>query len=204
MTRNILIVIILLSLIACKQPPVKTVGYIYSIDSLRSSKNLLFQDPASSPLTEQQRLSFNGLNYFPIDSNYRVEASLSVYETMDTFEMPTSTDRLPKYIRYGMLSFRVNDKGAALEVYKNVEAMKKPGHENDIFIPFKDLTCGTESYGGGRFLDMEAEGPGMLTLDFNRAYNPYCAYNPNWSCPLPPPINSLNLEIRAGEKAFEH
>jgi uncharacterized protein len=202
-------VLLLLSLVilsSCKQPEMRTIiqdPYYTQINSLRKAKDLEFKG-SDSPLEPEMIAGFKGLKYYPIDTAYRVKASLIQFEVMDTFEMPTTTERKPKYLRFGMVNFVLKDHAYFLEVYKNVEYMNKAGHENDLFIPFRDETSAKESYGGGRYLDIKASGPQYLTLDFNLAYNPYCAYNHKYSCPIPPDVNYLKTEVRAGEMTFDY
>jgi uncharacterized protein (DUF1684 family) len=116
--------------------------------------------------------------------------------------MKTTTDRLPEYSLYGSVAFRHKGKDYKLNVYQNIELVKKPGYEKHLFIPFNDETNGNETYGGGRFLDVYENGEQKLLIDFNKAYNPYCAYNHKYSCPIPPESNNLNLKIKAGEKKW--
>lgn len=117
--------------------------------------------------------------------------------------MKTTTSRLPIYKEYGKLHFKLNNKSFTLHVYQNEDLVKKKGYEDYLFIPFTDLTSGEESYGGGRYLDMRI---GDLTnpyIDFNLSYNPYCAYNSKYSCPIPPKENFINFRIEAGVKDFK-
>ena len=114
--------------------------------------------------------------------------------------MKTSTDRKPKYRVYGVLKFQMNKKNLQLFVYQNLDLMKRPGYEDYLFLPFSDLTNGKESYIGGRYLDMRIPKTEKVTIDFNKAYNPYCAYNKEFSCPIVPVQNNIPLAIMAGEK----
>src|SRR5690606_21025371 len=118
------------------------------------------------------------------------------------FEMPTTTERKPKYKKYGELTFVLLADTLKLSIYQNIGLITKPGYENYLFLPFKDLTNGKESYGGGRYLDLRIPQDSTLVLNFNLAYNPYCAYNHHYSCPIPPYENHLNVEIPVGVKAF--
>jgi uncharacterized protein (DUF1684 family) len=116
--------------------------------------------------------------------------------------MKTSTARLPEYIKYGELHFVIAGRKCKLNVYQNVELSKKPGYEDYLFLPFSDLTCGKESYIGGRYIDMRFPKYDTVLIDFNTAYNPYCAYNHKYSCPIVPLENDLAIEILAGVKKF--
>jgi uncharacterized protein (DUF1684 family) len=116
--------------------------------------------------------------------------------------MKTSTARLPEYIKYGELHFVLDGKECHLNVYQNIDLIKKPGFEDYLFLPFSDLTSGKESYIGGRYIDLTIPKSSTMILDFNTAYNPYCAYNHIYSCPLVPLENDLNVAIEAGVKKF--
>ena len=116
--------------------------------------------------------------------------------------MPTSTDRTPIYRRYGYVDFLIDSISLKLTVYQNIDLLKRDRKKfkNYLFIPFKDKTTRNETYGGGRFLDFEIPENENASLDFNLAYNPYCAYSHRYSCPIPPEENTLQIEIKAGEK----
>ena len=114
--------------------------------------------------------------------------------------MPTSTERKAIYRRYGYLEFTFEDQLYRLTVYQNVASKRKTTYEGDLFIPFRDATSSNETYGGGRYLDLKIPSSSNVIIDFNLAYNPYCAYSPRYSCPIPPEENTLPIPIRAGEK----
>jgi uncharacterized protein len=116
--------------------------------------------------------------------------------------MKTTTSRTPLYVKYGELYFTIDGKNLKLNVYKNLDLSKKLGYEDYLFLPFSDLTCGKESYIGGRYVDMKVQKGKTWIIDFNKAYNPYCAYNYEYSCPIVPLENDLDVEILAGVKKF--
>ncbi len=116
--------------------------------------------------------------------------------------MKTSTKRLPKYIKYGELEFVLEGKTFKLNLYQNIDLIKKEGYADYLFLPFSDLTCGKESYIGGRYIDLRIPKGKTITIDFNKAYNPYCAYNHQFSCPIVPLENDLAIEVLAGVKKF--
>ncbi len=116
--------------------------------------------------------------------------------------MKTTGTRLPEYVKYGELIFLLNENEFKLNLYQNVELIKKEGYADYLFLPFSDLTCGKESYLGGRYIDMRIPKGDKVTIDFNKAYNPYCAYNHKYSCPIVPLDNDLEIEILAGVKKF--
>lgn len=118
------------------------------------------------------------------------------------FEMKTSTSRKPKYIRYGTVFFTIDGVAMQLNVYQDVELSKSDKYKNHLFLPFSDLTCGKDSYIGGRYIDLEIPKGNTIEIDFNQSYNPYCAYNHKYSCPIVPLENDLNIAIKAGVKTF--
>ena len=119
------------------------------------------------------------------------------------FLMPTTTERLPEYVKYGEAHFKINGKQLKLNLYKSTKPYSEPGYEDYLFLPFTDLTSGDGSYGGGRFLDARIPEGNTILLDFNKAYNPYCAYNSMYSCPIPPKENDLDIRIEAGVKDYK-
>ena len=145
------------------------------------------------------------MDFFDIDKNYLVEASLELTPNAPIFEMQTTTVRLPLYKKYGIARFTLNGKKCELSVYQSLDLMTSLDYANYLFLPFNDNTNGKTSYGGGRFIDLEIPEAGSKTIviDFNKSYNPYCAYNHKYSCPIPPSENNLNVEISAGVKAYK-
>jgi uncharacterized protein len=131
---------------------------------------------------------------------YRVEAKLYRDTTSDPFEMKTSTTRKPKYRKYGSLVFLLLNKEFQLPVYQNIELLKDSVYADYLFLPFTDLTNGDSTYGGGRYLDLKIPEANSLIIDFNQCYQPYCAYNHKYSCPIPPIENHMNIEVLAGVK----
>lgn len=182
--------------------------YIDQITTARFAKDRYFADSTSSPLKKTEIFAFKGLNYFDINLRYKFHSTLSVDTSEAPFHMPTSTERLPLYRKYGVISFSINEMDYTLTAYQNMDILEKNPEYRSLFIPFKDLTNPVETYGGGRYLDIEIPENDSVILDFNNAYNPYCAYNERWSCPLPPFENHLKVRIEAGEKnyktSFEH
>lgn len=183
-------------------------SYAKRIEAERAQTDSIFRVPNKSPLDSENVSKFSGLEYFPLDSSFRVTAKLYRNKKRPKFEMPTSTDRLPVYRRHGKLIFQLSNTQCTLQVYQNVRLSKKDGYQDYLFVPFTDLTSGAESYGGGRYLDLRLN-PKLkeveIIIDFNLAYNPYCAYGSRWSCPIPPKENDLPVRVEAGVRAFgEH
>lgn len=164
--------------------------------------NLDYADKEKSPLTKEDLKNFKSLDFFPISDKYIVEATFVRTKKEKVFKMKTSTDRLPEYVKYGELSFTIDGVACKLNVYQNIELIKKPGFDDYLFLPFSDLTSGKESYIGGRYVDLRIQKGKLWTIDFNKAYNPYCAYNHKYSCPIVPLENDLNVEILSGVKKF--
>ena len=176
--------------------------YQKEISLFREEMNNRFSDPAISPLIGEDIIYFTGLDFFPVSPDYRVEALFVMNPDPEVFEMETTTSRRPLYVKYGEAYFNIGGRDLILEVYRSATDGKDPAPQH-LFLPFKDLTNGLETYGGGRFLDLEAPAGETIIIDFNKAYNPYCAYNHKYSCPVPPAVNHLNIEIPAGEKKFQ-
>lgn len=180
----------------------------YSVHSQETSKefqdnlNYDYADKEKSPLIKEDLKSFKTLDFYPINEKFIVNAKFVRTKKEKVFKMKTSTDRLPEYRKYGELTFSINEVDYKLNVYQNIDLIKKPSYEDYLFLPFSDLTCGKESYIGGRYIDMRIQKGSNWKIDFNKAYNPYCAYNHVYSCPIVPLENDLNIEIVAGVKKF--
>jgi len=139
------------------------------------------------------------ISYFDYNNDFVIHAVFTKSKGKK-FKMPTSTDRAPIYRRYGYVDFIFNTDSVHLEVYQNIALSKQEKYKNYLFLPFKDATSSNETYGGGRYLDLEIPKNEELIIDFNTAYNPYCAYSYRYSCPIPPKVNHLIIAIKAGEK----
>lgn len=165
------------------------------LEQFRAQKDAFFKTHPQSPLTAEQQANFTGLRYFPENPELRLVLLLEEFTDQDTIVMQTSSGDARAYIRYGRLRFTVDGQDVALTLYADVDS-------GGFFLPFVDALRGRETYGAGRYLDPEPIADGQFLIDFNLAYNPYCAYNDDWSCPLTPVENWLNVPIRAGEKLF--
>ncbi len=173
------------------------------IKKFQEELNQEYKDPSKSPLTEEDFSSFNGLEFYPINLKFRVKAQWVPFDPPEYFNMATTTDRSPLYAKYGRLHFKIDGKAYQLVAYQSQDLKRMPQYKDYLFIPFIDETCGVESYGGGRYIEFHIPDGEEVILDFNQAYNPYCCYKASYSCPIPPEENYLELEIRAGVKAFE-
>jgi uncharacterized protein (DUF1684 family) len=202
LTILLIVTNIVSSLAAQEMKKIANKIYMDSILEVRRDKNTEFMSDKDSPLADEDKMIFIGLSYFPANPQYRVTATLTRYDTPFHFNMKTTTDRLPEYAVFGKAEFKIRGKKMSLNVYQNVELLKKPGYDKYLFIPFSDATNGNETYKGGRFLDAEIPEGSTMVIDFNLAYNPYCAYNHKYSCPIPPEENRLPIKIEAGEKKW--
>jgi uncharacterized protein (DUF1684 family) len=167
------------------------------VEEFRAEKDAFFRDDPHSPFTPGQRASFEGLSYFPENGSLRIRGALET-EGVDREEriLMQTTGGQQEYRRAGIVRFEVDGEPAQVTLYSSRDA-------HDLFLPFRDAMSGKETYGAGRYLDVEpATADGRVVVDLNLAYNPFCAYNPEWSCPIPPGENRLAVPIRAGEKSF--
>jgi uncharacterized protein (DUF1684 family) len=181
-----------------------TSDYNSMIEKYRTGRNIKMLYTEGTPLTPEQQASFKGLKYFEPDVKYRVGGILKKARKLEVILMKTSTDRVPAYERYGEVTFELDGKELKLAVYRNKKMLDLSQDTNMLFIPFRDMTSGSETYGGGRYIDCEIPVAGdIIDLDFNKAYNPYCAYNHKYSCVIPPEENRLPVKIKAGEKVYE-
>jgi uncharacterized protein (DUF1684 family) len=166
------------------------------LTEFRKAKGDFMARDHDSPLTDDQRAAFSGLSYFGENPDLRFELDVREFDTRDVVEMQTSTGDVASYLRWGKIAFDVEGQPAELTLYREP-------HSGEVFLPFADATSGTETYGSGRYLDTHELPNGKVLVDFNYTYNPYCAYNEQWSCPLTPFENRLLVPIRAGEKSFK-
>jgi uncharacterized protein (DUF1684 family) len=162
-----------------------------------------YADAKESPLTAEDRAVFTGLDFYPVSTDYCVEARFVRTPDEKPFLMPTTSDRRPRYVKFGEVHFTLQGKQCKLDVFQSLDMVKIEKYKDDLFLPFTDLTSGNGSYGGGRYIDLKQPGGDTIVIDFNTAYNPYCAYNPNYSCPIPPPQNDMEVEVKAGVKEFK-
>ncbi|HEU5289843.1 MAG TPA: DUF1684 domain-containing protein [Cyclobacteriaceae bacterium] len=175
-------------------------AYVASIQKLREEKDNTMRSGADSPFANDSLNSFKGLNYFPIDAAYRIQATLTPIENKKAITLPTSDEKQKSYLEYAYAEFEMQGQRNKLLI---LEIMDMGPYRGTLFLAFADKTSAVETYGAGRYLDIKkVPGSTSITLDFNEAYNPYCAYNDNYSCPFPPPENILDIRIEAGEKIY--
>ncbi|MFH6968100.1 DUF1684 domain-containing protein [Flavobacterium sp. FlaQc-28] len=175
-----------------------------SVDTEKFQKqiNSEYADAKTSPLMAEDLKTFKALDFYPINEKYFVNARFEKAENEKVFEMKTTGTRTPKYVKYGTIYFTIDGIEMQLNVYRNIELSKQEKYKDHLFLPFSDLTCGKESYIGGRYIDLKIPKGNTIAIDFNQAYNPYCAYNHKYSCPIVPLENDLKIEIKAGVKTF--
>jgi uncharacterized protein len=166
-----------------------------SLQIARVEKDHFFARHEQSPLTTVQKRNFSGLPYFPEDASLRLEVEIDIFQKLEVVNIQTTKGDLQAYQRYGRFKFTVEGETAQLTIFKS---------EHGYFLPFIDTLAGKETYPAGRYLEPEKLPGGKFLVDFNEAYNPYCAYNEQWSCPITPAENRLKVAIRAGERIFNH
>jgi uncharacterized protein (DUF1684 family) len=163
------------------------------LTDFRQQKDDFFRESPQSPFTPEQQAEFHGLSYFPENPDLDLQVTVTPFDEPETIQMQTTTGDVQTYHKYGRFEIEVNGQTAALTVYHN---------QHGYFLPFVDSLRGQETYGAGRYLEPEPLGGDLFQVDFNLAYNPYCAYSDAWSCPITPVENRLSVPIRAGEKIY--
>ena len=166
-----------------------------NLEIYRQQKDRFFKNDPNSPLETEQQESFEGLAYFAASPDLNLVLDAEEFEEQEQITMQTSTGDLRDYLRWGRIRFEVEGDSAELTLYMALGG--------GFFLPFKDTTSGKETYGAGRYLEVEPQADGRFLVDFNMTYNPYCAYSERWSCPIPPQENHLKVAVRAGEKSFK-
>ncbi|HAH35194.1 MAG TPA: DUF1684 domain-containing protein [Algoriphagus sp.] len=202
-TNHILLILVSLVVIAAvaymltsaESPEV----YQEKIEAERERQYKFIRFNVESPLTEEQKRDFKELNFYPIDPNYKVKARLIPVENRKVREVPMTDGSVERYIEHSYAEFELGGKTNRLLLLQSVSESDM----RNFFLAFADETSGRETYGGGRYINARQDGKNSITIDFNLAYNPYCAYNPDYACPLPPKENILNISIQAGEKNYK-
>jgi len=166
----------------------------------QKAQNAIFKDATRSPLTKTDLEQFEGLDFFPFDSAYNVKAVLERTPNSEWFKMKTTTEDVTEERVYGILKFHLKGQPYKLNVYQSKEPVE--GFQDYLFLPFLDNTNGESTYGGGRYIDLEIPERDNIQIDFNKAYNPYCAYNEKYSCPIVPRVNYLDIKVEAGLKKY--
>lgn len=199
MTIKIFLAILSFPFLAAAQNKDST--FLASNFNFRIELNKEFGDSLDSPLKEVDRLKFRHLDFFSLNSDYCVMAKIERIDTTKAFAMATTTGRKAIYQKCALLRFQLDGQEQQLFVYQSHRLKLIEGYEDYLFLPFSDESNGVESYGGGRFIDLHIVKGDSVLIDFNKAYNPYCAYNDKYSCPIPPKENHLKIKVLAGVKA---
>ena len=194
--------LIVLAFAGCSKSPTENRASSALPDSVlqeRSAKDEAFKSGKESPIPEEGKPDFRGLAYYPVNPGLRFSATLHRYPGPKQVRLGTNTGEIRRGLRYGYFEFPVEGQTCRLQVYRLDDGL---GGGASLFMPFRDATSGQETYASGRYIDLKENTSGVYDLDFNRAYNPYCAYNSKFSCPVPPIENVLKVPIRAGEKNY--
>jgi len=201
--KIILLILLAISCIANAQTNIEK--YIQESILAQQELNDEYANPEKTPLLPGDFESFDGLEFFPINTDLIFEVTIVRTPQAIPFMMKRTKDEV-KYVKYGNVIFEYAGEKHTLSVYQNLDLIARyPEYGNYLFLPFSDMTNGETTYGGGRYLDLEIPEKGTaLILNFNKAYNPLCAYNKKYSCPITPPENDLGFKVEAGVKKFDH
>jgi uncharacterized protein (DUF1684 family) len=192
-----LLVVVALTAAACSSGPSGDDGdFVKKLEAYRADKDRMMRDDPSSPIPADKKNVLLPLRYYPPDPSFSTAASLKLADQRPVFEMPTSTGAIRRMQRVGVLEF--THKGQPMSLGAFVEEGTQ--QIDELFVPFADQTTGKETYEAGRYLQIEPTATNLYEVDFNKAFNPYCAYNKSYECPFPPPSNRLKVAITAGEK----
>lgn len=177
------------------------ITYAVQIAEHRQHYKHEFIEDKRSPLKAEDTAN---LRFFPPDKRYKVKAKVILTPDAESFDMPTVSGKTKKYRQYAWLTFSINDTAVRLQVFQSLKLIEDPKYKDHLFVPFTDGTTYTETYGGGRYLDLSLHDiqNGFIELDFNKCYNPWCAYASGYSCPIPPKENRMQVSIRAGETNY--
>jgi uncharacterized protein (DUF1684 family) len=195
--KNVFCFLLLLPLGYC------AIGQTYA-DSIAQYRKQYIADLLADKRSPIKPSQVNGINFFKADRSYCVWGAFKETPGSVPFMIDTHSAKKKPFREYGTVTFVIHDSTMTLHIYQSIDLVKVEGHQDDLFIPFNDMTNYDATYGGGRYLDLSIKDikDGMLLLDFNKCYNPYCAYADGYSCPIPPVENRLPIEISAGERMF--
>ncbi|WP_447636783.1 DUF1684 domain-containing protein [Flavobacterium microcysteis] len=174
-----------------------------AVIAFQKELNAEYADSVKSPLLKKDLKTFKALDFYPINEKFFVNAKFIRTPDEKPFEMATTTTRKPMYVKYGEAHFSIDGKKFKVNLYQSLDLKKIEEYKDALFLPFTDLTSGVDSYGGGKYIDLKIPQGDTIAIDFNTAYNPYCAYNHKYSCPIPPQENDLAIEIKAGVKKIK-
>lgn len=176
-------------------------SFSQQIASHREKYKSDFVSSEHAPLKEPD---LKHLQFYKADSTYKIVGNVFVLGNQKSFNMPTYDGTSKEFTKYALVSFKLHGKTHVLTLYRNVALLTNPLYKDLLFLPFTDQTNNKETYGGGRYIDLNTNSinEAKIVIDFNKAYNPYCAYSDGYRCPIPPEENDLGLEIKAGEKKY--
>lgn len=198
--KNSVFIIIFSFVILVSCQATKQLSGIEEIKNYQKELSESYTDPKTTPLVEEERDNFKGITFFPINEKYIVKANFSPIKDGKVIPFPTSAKKIKNYKEYGVVEFELDGQQHQLTIYQSSLVMEE--YKEHLFLPFMDDTNGVTSYGGGRYLDLSTKDLGTksktITIDFNKVYNPYCAYSKHYNCPIPPANNLLDVEINAG------
>jgi len=201
MPSNILLLMVFILLLSCKSSHQIDPSYILEIEQYRQEQ-ITSLTQGGRPLNDSQK---ENLSFYEVNDTYKVKSNVILAEAAESFEVPTYSGKKKSYRKYADLTFKLNKTDYTLEVYKDARVANLPGFRDKLFLMFKDWTNDESTYGGGRYIYLSEKDivEGTLLIDFNKAFNPYCAYSDGYNCPIPPRVNHLDVEILAGEMNFE-
>ena len=197
--KNFVLLFLLLNLLSCSDKKSATIGDTPFQIKLNSD----YKDASISPLKLKDLKNFKGLEFFPFNTEFLVTAQFQKIQNPKWFNMKTTTERLSRERIFAVVTFKLKEKTYKLNIYQGEENMNSEEYRDYLFLPFLDNTNGETSYAGGRYIDLRIPEENTIEIDFNSAYNPLCAYNEKYSCPIVPRVNYLNLNVEAGVKAFK-
>lgn len=204
--KNIFVFLLLLPLGLFSQKMVSK--EVMDVKKFQEDLNAEYRNPKETPLRGDNFANFKAHPFFPVDLKYRIVAEFTKTENAEPFDLPTSSGKTKAYKEYGKASFTLDGKPYTLTLYQSLDLIKQKKYRDYLFLPFRDATNGTETYGGGKYLDLTVPKGNTIILDFNKSYQPYCAYNAyDYNCPVVPEENRLPVEIRAGvmyEDVYHH
>jgi uncharacterized protein len=199
---NVLAIALLSGMFSCKMD--SSDPYVQKIKKARFSKDSFYKSSPESPMDPKAKKELIALDYYEPDSTYHLTAHLELFEVPKSIMIMRTNSAAEEFYNLGNVVFKLKGTEYKLPVYQSAKYVKDPALANELFCPFTDETNGKETYKSGRFMDLTRKiGNNDIELDFNMAYNPYCAYNHDYNCPIPPPQSHLNTRIEAGEKAYK-
>lgn len=202
LSKNLAIIISCLLIMACKSQLPINKAFVSDIETYREAQLKDLSSTSRSPLTLE---SAKRISFFPPDEKFKVLAKLKMVKPDETIQIQTYSGKQQEFIEYAYLTFELDGKTHKLTTHKNLKSMLMPMYKNKMFLMYMDLSTGESTYGGGRYIYLNESDidNGQIILDFNKSFNPYCAYSDGFNCPIPPKGNQLDIAILAGEKDFQ-